>query len=89
MVDAEENPYQSNSLNYLLRKLCDIGEIDDDGRQITWLTLRDTVGKRPRTVISSMFENSYAIHRRIQCDDTDQQSRNESESSSALICRLN
>ncbi|TYT63880.1 site-specific integrase [Natrialba swarupiae] len=44
-LTRKKNPYQSNSLNYLLRKLCDIGEIDDDGRQITWLTLRDTVGK--------------------------------------------
>jgi len=44
-LTRRQNPYQSNSLNYLLENLCDEAGIESDDRQISWLTLRDSVGK--------------------------------------------
>jgi integrase len=43
-LTREGNPYQSDSLNYILRRLCEIGNIDTDGRKVTWTTLRKSVG---------------------------------------------
>lgn len=44
-LTRRRNPYQSGSLNYLLRELCDIARSESQNRQITWLTLRDSVGE--------------------------------------------
>ena len=39
-----ENPYGSRSLNRLLRKLLDAAGIDTSDRQITWYSIRHSVG---------------------------------------------
>lgn len=38
------NPYSSNSLSYLLENLCEIADIPQDNRQISWYTIRHSVG---------------------------------------------
>ena len=38
------NPYQTDSLNYILGKLCESAEIDPSRRDISWNSIRDSVG---------------------------------------------
>jgi len=38
------NPYQSDSLAYLMKKLCDIADINYENREMTWYTIRHSVG---------------------------------------------
>jgi site-specific recombinase XerD len=39
-----ENPYGSQSLRRLLRRLCEIAEIPTENRQMSWYTIRHSVG---------------------------------------------
>ena len=43
-MTREENPYSTNSLRHLLRRLCDIAEIDRENRQMSWYAIRHSVG---------------------------------------------
>lgn len=43
-LNREGNPYESHSLKYLLRKLCEIAGIPIKDRQMTWYTIRHSVG---------------------------------------------
>ena len=38
------NPYRSTALKYVLGKLCEIADIDTEDRQMTWYTIRHSVG---------------------------------------------
>lgn len=44
-LTREGNPWESSSLNYLLRRLCDDGGIDRTNRKLTWYSLRHSVGQ--------------------------------------------
>lgn len=43
-LTREGNPYTSNSLRYILHRLCDIAEIPTENRQMSWYTIRHSVG---------------------------------------------
>jgi site-specific recombinase XerD len=43
-LTREANPYQSQSLRYVLQKLCDMAGIETRNRQISWYTIRHSVG---------------------------------------------
>jgi len=43
-LTREGNPYSSQSLRYLLHKLCDIAEIETEHRQMSWYAIRHSVG---------------------------------------------
>lgn len=43
-LTRESNPYQSTSLKYLLRNLCEDAGIPVTGRQMTWYAIRHSVG---------------------------------------------
>ena len=43
-LTRKSNPYTTNSLRYLLHKLCDIADIDTTHRQMSWYTIRHSVG---------------------------------------------
>lgn len=43
-LTRKENPYGSNSLSYLLNRLCEIAEIPTDNRQLSWYAIRHSVG---------------------------------------------
>lgn len=43
-LTRQENAYRSGSLNYLLKQLCEIANIDTTDRRVTWTTLRESVG---------------------------------------------
>lgn len=43
-VTREGNPYGKQSLRRLLHRLCDVADIDIDGRQMSWYTIRHSVG---------------------------------------------
>lgn len=38
------NPYSSHSLRYLLHQLCDIADIETENRQMSWYSIRHSVG---------------------------------------------
>lgn len=38
------NPYQSQSLRYLLKRLCDIADIPSENRRMSWYAIRHSVG---------------------------------------------
>jgi site-specific recombinase XerD len=44
-LTREDNPYSSRSLKHLLRRLCDEAGIDYRHRQMTWYTVRHSVGQ--------------------------------------------
>lgn len=49
MTDAlwltrESNPYQTSSLRYLLHKLCEAADISVENRQMSWYTIRHSLG---------------------------------------------
>lgn len=43
-LTREENPYDKYSLKYLLQRLCEIAGIDTENRQMSWYTIRHSVG---------------------------------------------
>jgi len=43
-LTRENNPYNKNSLKYLLHRLCEIADIRTDNRQMSWYTIRHSVG---------------------------------------------
>lgn len=43
-LNQQGNPYNSANLNYLLGKLCEEAEIDQENRKITWYSIRHSVG---------------------------------------------
>lgn len=43
-LTREENPYSSQSLRYLLHRLCEIAGIETDNRQMSWYSIRHSVG---------------------------------------------
>ncbi len=43
-LTRRSNPYGSNSLAYLLRRICDHAGIDYENREMTWYTIRHSVG---------------------------------------------
>jgi integrase len=43
-LTREGNPYTSQSLNYVLGRLCDIAGIETDHRSVTWYSIRHSVG---------------------------------------------
>jgi len=43
-LTRDGNPYQSYSLNYLLRNVCEDADIDTEKRDITWYSIRHSVG---------------------------------------------
>ncbi|WP_246988426.1 tyrosine-type recombinase/integrase [Halorientalis marina] len=43
-LTREENPYSGYALRYLLHQLCDIAGIETDNRQMSWYTIRHSVG---------------------------------------------
>lgn len=43
-LTCESNPYQTSSLRYILRKLCEITGIDTEHRQMSWYAIRHSVG---------------------------------------------
>jgi integrase len=43
-LTRERNPFQSGSLSYLLNRLCDIAGIDTEDRDISWYSIRHSVG---------------------------------------------
>lgn len=42
-LTRQGNPYRSGSLNYLLKQLSEIANIDTSDRRITWTSLRESV----------------------------------------------
>lgn len=42
-LTQQGSPYQTGSLNHLLKQLCEIANIETQDRSVTWLTLRETV----------------------------------------------
>lgn len=43
-LTREENPYQSQSLRYLLGRLCEIAEIPTENRKMSWYAIRHSLG---------------------------------------------
>lgn len=43
-LTREGNPYQSSSLNYILRQVCDIAGISTEHRSLSWYSIRHSVG---------------------------------------------
>lgn len=43
-LTRQGNPYQSQSLNYILGKLCDSAGIETENRDVTWYSIRHSVG---------------------------------------------
>ena len=43
-LTREGNPYQSQSLRYLLRRLCEIADIPAENRKISWYAIRHSLG---------------------------------------------
>ncbi len=43
-LTRDGNPYQSYSLNYLLRNVCEDADIETEKRDITWYSIRHSVG---------------------------------------------
>jgi len=43
-LTREGNPYGTHSLSYLMGKLCEIAEIDDSNRSMSWYSIRHSVG---------------------------------------------
>ena len=43
-LTRQANPYQSKSLKDVLLRLCDIADIDTEGRQMSWYCIRHSVG---------------------------------------------
>lgn len=43
-LTREGNPYSSNSLSYLMDKLCEIAQIPTENRQLSWYAIRHSVG---------------------------------------------
>jgi site-specific recombinase XerD len=43
-LTREGNPYKSNSLARIIKRLCDIAEMSIDGRTMSWYTIRHSVG---------------------------------------------
>jgi len=43
-LTREGNPYQTHSLNYLLSKLCEIADISIESRDMSWYSIRHSVG---------------------------------------------
>ena len=43
-LTREGNPYNSHSLSYLLERLCEIAGIDTEHRQMSWYSIRHSVG---------------------------------------------
>ena len=39
-----QNPYDTNSLKYLLENLCEVAGIDTENRQMSWYSIRHSVG---------------------------------------------
>jgi len=44
-LTKEQNPYSSKSVNYHLEKLCELAGIETENRDITWYSIRHSVGK--------------------------------------------
>jgi len=43
-LTRKANPYDTSSLRYLLRNLCEIADIDTEHRQMSWCAIRHSVG---------------------------------------------
>jgi site-specific recombinase XerD len=43
-LTREANPYSSQSLRYLLRRLCEVAGIETQTRQMSWYAIRHSVG---------------------------------------------
>lgn len=43
-LTRQENPYNTSSLRYLLKNLCEIADIDTTHRQMSWYAIRHSVG---------------------------------------------
>jgi site-specific recombinase XerD len=43
-LTREENPYTSQSLGYLVKRLCEEAGIETDNRKLTWYSIRHSVG---------------------------------------------
>lgn len=43
-LTREGNPYASQSLKYVLERLCDLADIETDTRQMSWYAIRHSVG---------------------------------------------
>ncbi|WP_440005289.1 tyrosine-type recombinase/integrase [Halomicrococcus sp. SG-WS-1] len=43
-LTRQGNPYQSQSLRYILKRLCEIAEIPVENRQMSWYAIRHSVG---------------------------------------------
>jgi len=43
-LTRKENSYGSHSLAYLLRRLCEIADIETENRQMSWYAIRHSVG---------------------------------------------
>lgn len=43
-LTREENPYQSQSLRYLLKRLCNIANIPTENRKMSWYAIRHSLG---------------------------------------------
>lgn len=43
-LTREQNPYTSQSLRYLLHRLCEIEDIETDNRQMSWYAIRHSTG---------------------------------------------
>lgn len=43
-LTRDGNPYQSSSLNYVLRQVCDVAGISTENRSVSWYSIRHSVG---------------------------------------------
>jgi site-specific recombinase XerD len=43
-LTRESNPYDSSALRYVIDKLCDIAGIDTEHREMSWYSIRHSVG---------------------------------------------
>lgn len=43
-LTREQNPYQSSALRYVLKRLCEIADIDTERRSLSWYALRHSTG---------------------------------------------
>lgn len=69
-LNERGNRYTSDTLNYLLEKLCKEAGIDQDGRKITWYSIRRTAGTYLKEYDSLEMANDILRHEPLETTET-------------------